>query len=541
MPQNSKIEKKFLLLMGAIIVLFLLVWFFSARSFTGWGDEITHFSTAKGLVETGEYRTWAFDKGYANPYLYTRGLVITYLASIVYKISGLSLLAFRVIPLVFVMLTFLTFALYIRFRHRATAKALVYAAIFFFGQAFIFEQSVYVRVYAPLGWFMVMTLILFWESAVAFGKRNLVSGVWFLVGSLFLLILPAADHWQVSHIAIYFLGFLLTWPVFLNIFLKFDDRFSIRVKIFWIGSIILLAPFLVFFLDLSMAHLIMNTKKLVLGRNYVTYWDNLVGLVRYVLALNVCFLGLHWAMQILRKNKRLDFYSWLFYTGIISGILIGLFNPHNHIFYSRFFYVSVVLAGLGFSQMLLRLQLSKIAMRWVLGIFILLNTSLFGVNVYYERSNIRIAISWLEENLKQDDVLLVFASQLELHGGKSLLPRTYSVAPSQDPTEITKLLERLETSLANEIYFLYTDEYQFRDYLYLLTVGEDRSAPNDLFRQLQEVVFSKPVISGLRSCNLVRYKKADLVAALQKLLQEGYPSQFKAPEKRILKKIFKLR
>ncbi len=540
MPQNSKIEKKFLYWMGAIIVLFLVVWFFSAKSFTGWGDEITHFSTAKGLVETGEYRTWAFDKGYANPYFYTRGLVITYLASLAYKMAGLSFLAFRLVPLAFVLLTFLTFALYIRWRHQASNKALAYAAIFFFGQAFIFEQSVYIRVYAPLGWFMVMSLILYWESAVAFGKRNFMSGVWFLVGSLLLLILPAADHWQVSHIAIYFLGFLLTWPVFLNLFLKIDERFSIRVKIFWVCSIILLAPFVVFVLDVSMSHLIMNTKKLVLGRNYVTYWDNLAGLTRYVLALNVCFLAVSWVMETLRKNKRLDFYSWLLFTGIVSGILIGLFNPHNHIFFSRFFYVSVVMSVLGFSQILLRAEISPKARRWIVGIFIFVNAGLFAVNAYWERSNIRVPIAWLNQNLKQDDLLLVYASQLQLHGGESLCRRAYVINPTQNKQDIQALLGVVSQSQTQEIYYLYTDHYQLRERLYLWTVGENRSPASDLFRYLKDVVPSKHVLPGLRACDLIEFQKTDLLMSLEKLLREGYPPSFKAPEKRALKKFLKL-
>ncbi len=541
MPQNSKIEKKFLYLMGAIIVLFLVIWFFSAKSFTGWGDEITHLSTAKGLVETGEYRTWAFDKGYASPNLYTRGLVITCLASLAYKMAGLSFLAFRLVPLVFVLLTFLIFALYIRLRHQASNKALAYAAIFFFGQAFIFEQSVYVRVYAPLGWFMVMSLILYWESAVAFGKRNFMSGVWFLLGSLFLLILPAADHWQVSHVAIYFLGFLLTWPVFLNLFLKIDEKFSIRVKIFLIGSIILFAPFVVFFLDVSMAHLIMNTKKLVLGRNYVTYWDNLAGLTRYILALNVCCWGVGWVMQDLKKNNRLDFYSWLFFTGVVSGILIGLFNPHNHIFFSRFFYVSVVMTVLGFSQMILQSQVSLKTRRCLIAVFIFVNIGLFAVNAYWERSNIRVPIAWLNKNLNHNDLLLVYASQLQLHGGESLCRRAYIINPTQNKQDIQALLGVVSQSQTQEIYYLYTDHYQFRDRLYLWTVGENRSPPSDLFRYLKDVVPSKKVLPDLRTCNLIKFDKSDLVMFLEKLLDKGYPPAFKAPEKRALKKFLRLR
>ncbi|MCB9757522.1 MAG: hypothetical protein H6753_03750 [Candidatus Omnitrophica bacterium] len=535
----GKDKRFYFCLLAGIIVLFLCVWFFSARSFSGWGDEITHFGTAKGLAQTGQYKMWSFDQGQISPINYTRGLVITYLASLSYKMAGLSRLAFRVIPLVFVLLTFLTLVLYIRLRHYASWKALAYAAVFFFGQVFVFEQSVYVRIYAPLGWLMVCGLILYWEAYLQFQKRKVLLGCVLLGGSTGTLILPTIDHWQMEHLAIYALAIVLSFPLITGMMTKIDQKLSVKVKILLGICLVFFALFVALILDYAMGYWVIDAKRRLMGRSFVTYWDNLAGMIRYALALNVCFIGLGWVMQDLRKNKTLDFYSWSFLTGIVSGILIGLFNPHNHIFYSRFFYVSVLLVAIGFPQMLLRMNLSKNSLRWIFTVFLVFNVGLFVINVYCERSNIRIPIAWLEKNLKQNELLIVFTTHLELHGGESLIKRAYAISPSQDPSNTQQLMNRIESSTAEDIYYLYTDEYEFRDQLYLWTMGDDRSPPNDLFRYLKEKIPSQTVMPGLRTCGLVKFKKSDLIISLQKLLQDGYPPQFKGVEKRILKKILK--
>lgn len=535
-PKN-KTDRLFFYLFTGVMGLFLLLWFVCARSFTGWGDEMAHMATAKGLVETGDYRTWALDEGRATPATYTRGLVITNLASLIYKMAGLSLLAFRLIPLISVLLTFLTFAVYIRARHKASWEALAFAAIFFFSQTYIFEQSVYLRLYAPLGWLMVLSLILYWEAVVAFQKRRAVAGCGLLSLSIIVLALPTIDHWQVQHIAIYALGVVLTLPPVAGVIAGIDQKTSARTKVILGILVLVCSPFFVLLLDQIMGHLVVDAKGRVMGRHFVTYWDNVAGLVRYVLALNVCVLGFSWLRRDLIKARLFDFNSWLFFSGIVSGILIGLLNPHNHIFFSRFFYVSIVMAVLGFSQILLQPGFPRKAVRKIVAVYLLFNAGLFAVNAYYERSNIREPISWLKSNLGADDLLLVYGSELELHGGEELLTRAYAVIPNQDPAGIKQFIARIEKSGAGNIYFLYADHYEFRDRLYLWTTGLDRTPPTDLFRYLKEAVPSRAVMPGLRTCDLVIFKKADLVASLQKLLQEGYPPHFKAPEKRILKKI----
>ncbi len=539
MQVDSKAQKKYVYQIGFIMVLFLLVWFFCAKSFTGWGDEITHFATAKGLSTTGEYRIWGLDNGQVSQNLYTRGLVITYLSSLAYKLAGLSLLVFRSVPLVFVLLTFLTFAFYIRSRYRASWKALAYAAVFFFGQEFVFEQSMYVRIYAPLGWLMICGLIFYWEAYVKFQQKRILLGTLLLFASLATLILPTLDHWQMQHFAILALGILLSMPAVWQTLLKINERLSVATKLYLGLCFVFMCLFAVILLDYAMVYWVIDAKKRVMGRSFVTYWDNIAGMVRFALALNICFLGVRWVVQNLRQKKVLDFYSWLFLAGIMSGVLIGLLNPHNHIFYSRFFYISVMMSVFGFSQILLQSEYSNKFKQCVIGIFIICNLGLFAVNAYCERSNIPHAVSWLEKNLKQDEWFLVFATQLELHGGESLVNRTYPVSPNPDPEIIKKLLNHVQASQQDEIYYLYTDEYEFRDNLYFWTMRDDRSPPNDLFRHLKEKVVSEPVLAGLRTCNLVKFKKADVVSSLQKLLQDGYPPQFKGVEKRTIKAILK--
>jgi hypothetical protein len=296
--------------------------------------------------------------------------------------------------------------------------------------------------------------------------------------------------------------------------------------------LVITAPLVVVINNYWVANLRIGTR--LIGSSFVTYWDNLAGLLRFGWALNVCFLAIFMPLMGKRKLER-DFGTWLFLVGIVSGLIIGLYNPHTFIFWSRFFYVSVVLAVLGFSGILLKLIPDKGRRYQLLAIYLLLNILLSFSTFYFDRSNIRRPIDWLNHNLGPNDILLVFSPELELHGGKSLVKRAHPLNPSQDPKDIRRLIALVNRKDVKTVYFLYTAHHEaFREKLYVLTTGDmERQPPADLFRYLSKRMPGEQVMSGLRGCGLKRYKKEVLVAGLRDLLKNGYPPSFVSLEKRL--------
>ena len=89
-----------------------------------------------------------------------------------------------------------------------------------------------------------------------------------------------------------------------------------------------------------------------------------------------------------------------------------------------------------------------------------------------------------------------------------------------------------------DIYYLYAFEYELRDKLYQMTMGENRCPPADLYRYLRDMIPSQKVLTGLRGCGLIKFKKQDLINGLHELKKNGYPDRFKGMEKRIIIGLF---
>jgi hypothetical protein len=533
-----KISKRNYLALILIVVLFLGVWYLLASNLTAWSDEIGHMATAKGLMETGTFARWDFDKGENSGGYATRGKIISYLTMVAYRVGGFSFLSSRMVPLIFTLLTFATFALYIKIRQKAGIKEMVLAGIFFLGQSMVLEKSLYVRTYAPLGFLMILTMITLWEGIKKIESKKYTVSAALLIVSLVLIAIPTIDTWQYQQFITIIFAIAVYYSAKNENILNYI-RNNKKLLLIMVPLVLITAPLFVVIANLIVARLPIGNR--LIGSSFSTYWDNIAGLVRYGWALNICFIGMF--IPIFgKKHVDWDFNSWLFLSGILSGLFIGLYDPHNFIFWSRFFYVPVVLTVLGFSGMLSKLIENKNGRNQLIILYLLLNMALSFTTFYYDRSNIRKPITWLNGNLGTQDVLLVFSAELGLHGGEKLTKYAYPIRPSQDPEDIRKLIKIIDRPNVKDIYFLYTDHHAaFREKLYIMTTGDEwRQPPADPFRYLRSCVPGKQVMEGLRGCGLIRYKKDVLVADLRNLLKNGYQRPYIRIEKRMALKMKRL-
>lgn len=508
-------------LLMVVLTIFLGVWFPLAKHIPAWSDESSHMSVGKGLRMTGEPFVFDYDQGKLTEYRYTRALAVSYLTKWFYQIGGESILVARLMPLLFTLLTFAAYVWYRRARHKISWEHILIAAVLFFLQSMIFEKSMYVRYYAPLAFLFMVSVIMLWEGWQRYEQRKFIqaTGMWMLSASF--LILPTLDTWHIQHIPMFFLAFALLFfgrsdarslPLVSSI-----TRHPWRIASFVLGMIIIV-PFLTILFNFLLVNVRFGARRMDVS--FSTYWDNAAGLVRYLWALNVCVLGFRTLLR-----GRWDFDTWLFATGILSGFAFGLFNPHSFIFYSRFFYLPVVLTVLGFSGILSR-SIVRPRLRYILlGLYVLLNILLSFTTFYYDRSTIKKAVTWLNENQQQNDVLLTFYSELGLNGGDQL---TYKAHPiigvDQESTSIDALITLVGEHKQSTVFLLYSHHYQLRDTLYRLTTGTDRAPPRDLFRYLMSArAGGEEVLPGMRGSGLKRYRREELRAVLVDLKREGFP------------------
>lgn len=521
-----------------LAAVFAAAWYLLAANLTPWSDETTHLAVGKCLLEDGTYRCWDFDagkvlRGFYKDDLYIRAKIVSYLTKIAYQAFGVSALAAKTVPLACTMLLFAVYAVYMRKRHNATPGHLSIAAVFFFAQSLVLEQSMYVRVYAPLALLQLIGLIAYWEGSNSFFEKKVfrASALWAV--SLVTLAIPTIDTWQYLQLPIFALAVLLDVAGRSKGFMERLERNRPRLVRLAIACIIL-APCVTITLAALISRFPAGNR--VLGFTFFTYWDNIAGLARYLWAINICCIGLA-GRSAPERSSGLVFGRWLFLTGILSGLLLGLYEPHNCIFYSRFFYASTVFTVLGFAGLIGTLVPDARARNRLIAVYVIANLLLSSAVFYYDRSNIKAPITWLRQHLKSDDVLIVFTSYLGLNGGEMLAERAYEISPSRDFNDVRKLMDRIKASPGENVYFLYTDHYENRNVLYAWTTGQDRNPPSDLFRYLKSGLAGEKVMAGLRGCGLIRYDKTALLAALQGLLVKGYPPEYKSIELKLLRKI----
>ncbi len=534
-------KKNPILILVLLVMVFAAVWAYLAGSLTGWSDELTHMSVAQGLLRTGTYTFINLDSGAVSDYyphgLYTRGRVISLMAEFFCRLLGFSLLSARFLPLLFTLLTFLVFAAYARWRHKLTWQLLLLAAVFFFGQAMVLEKSLYVRMYAPLALVLLLSLIVYWEGLKRFENGKKLPGILLMLAGFALVSIPILDTWHYQQITVFFVAVFAGLKVKNSSLLAFVFK-NRRRSLFIIAAVLISFPCVLLVLNSIVSRLPIGNR--VMGNNFITYWDNIAGFIRFIWGVNVCFWGILFLGRDEGKSRELEFFSWLFITGVISGVFTALYTSHNFIFYSRFFYLPVVLIVLGFPILLAKSGKKPEVIKKLTIAYVILNILLSFSTFYFDRSNIKEPVSWLKSNLNKDDLLFIFSAELLVHGGAGLTSRAVIVPATKEPGEIRKILEIVNASRAENVYFLYTNHYELRDRLYFLTTGGlNRSPGADLFRYLRDNPDGQFVLKGLRGCGLKKFSRNQLISDLNALLLSGYPEPFISPEVRVLQKLKK--
>jgi len=544
---------------SAVIVIaigFIASWYWLADSLPAWSDEIAHLATAKGILLTGEPFTVLFDQcARLTDDQYHRGLEISRMTAWSYDLWGESLVAARSIPLIFTMATWLLYVVYTRWRGYSSGKQIFIMTVLFFGQSMVLEKALYVRIYAPLLFFLLLSLIAVWESYNSWSNRKFLWACGWLAVAL--LSLAFTRNWHLIQFAIIGLSVILlwltayytpaidllrkswAWVASLPAGRKYP---AIAILVLFFAGSITLAPRLV---DLFGSEIVGLQVSFSFGRGYISPvflipWDNIAGLIRFLLVINVLIIY-WWKVDRTRQGER-DFNSWLLSTGILSGILVAVLMNHNFVFWSRFFYPSVGLVVLGASAKLSAVP-NTYALASVIGIYLVINAAVSASTFHLDRSNIQEGISWLQTNTGQQDAVLTYNAQLSIHGGSDLCDRAFSINGRQEAVENPEDLENvtidrdafgylrsgggsdpfiegdalsqfLDDNPDSEVYFLYTDAHRFRNDLYRWTTTKNRKNDHNLFELLKNGAVGEDVISGLRGSGLKRIDRTKLTEAL---------------------------
>ena len=293
-----------------VLMGFSALWFVLAGYLTAWSDEISHLAAAKGLLLTSQPFEVVFDRcGELVSQQYRRGLEISQWTALSYRLFGESLRAARLAPFLWTIATWLLYVGYARLRSRATPSHLLIATLLFFGQSMVLEHSLNVRMYAPLLYVLLLALIVLWEAqhlwAVSGQWRHAVP--WIGVACL-LIAFPTIRGWHVLQVAIYLLSGALLWlsvhpaaasPV-LNVW-----RDVVRLPRLWRYLLFGLALYALLCIVLISPRILDVLSSRLLGavRVHSTPWDNLMGLLRMGVALNVILL-LWWRSAPRRTGRR---------------------------------------------------------------------------------------------------------------------------------------------------------------------------------------------------------------------------------------------
>ena len=550
----------------AVFALFTGVWFVLAGNLTTWSDEITQIATAKGILQTGNPFT-------GKPFIvffdhcaqllssqYHRAVEVSRLTALSYEIFGDSITAARLVPFAFTIATWLLFIGYTRWRGYSSGPQILVVTILFFGQSMILEKSLFVRMYAPMLFFLVLSLIAVWEAVIYWRARKLPLAIAALGLAVVSMGITAGWHllqFAIFALAVAFLGMMIRRipPKYL-LQRGWNQLASLPGTWRYLGIAFLVLAAAGTMTVAPQVINVLGAELVGLPKVFSTPWDNLFGLLRFLLVTNV-LLVLWWRRSQSPDSDR-DFNSWILDVGVISGLLVALLMNHSLVFYTRFFYLSAALVTLGVSGMIVGLP-SKQHVAAALGIYVVVNAFLSVITFQFDRDNSKSAINWLESNSSEQDIVLTFGGGLELNSGSPVCGRTESIynfqredgssdsslgvggiitharraAESSYPF-ITgdQLIGMLDSNPDADVYFMYTDGDHFRDTLFSWTTGRSRTQRNDLygivmgrpssvagpdlFKLLKDGDVGQDVMSGLRGgAGLKRIDRGRLLAALE--------------------------
>jgi len=496
----------------AVVAAFSIVWCIVSIVTPPWSDEPRNLAAAKGLAILGKPILWDFSTSQLSNVYYSRGMAINYPLAFLYKHGLHQLVWARLVPLAFVLLTLLFWIVYLRYKRRLDGTGIALLVIFFLGQPMVVEHAAYIRIYAPLGLVFSIASACLWELKDAWFLRRW--GVFAGLAALCLLgiWIPQMDAWQAQHVPQLLLAAVMlnsrVWRV--GTFFIRRPLWALLVFVVMLGLGSMLAPRLDGWISWMAQGWGINN-----DLSYETYWDNIAGLVRFFWAVNVMLVGLRW---IFIKPDGRDFFRWLYLSGLLGGILLGLFTSPKYIFFSRYFYVPIIALTVGFAGMCAQEDLKPFFKRSLIAGYLLMSLLFTFVNFYFGRSNMPVAMDWLKKNMGAHDCLLAYSPYFEINGGAELVDaNTYLLRDYRDNPDIDSVIDFILRPGVIHVYVLINDYYQFRDILYEKTTGSRRWAIKNRIADYLNSLAGHEVLNTLRECSLKEFDPYDLAADLVEL------------------------
>lgn len=435
------------------------------------GDELFHTNTAFSLLKWGtwDYKEFVFfDGGFGTDIVYTRGRFITLMTKWLMAIFGPVVFPLRLSSLVIALITLLS-VLLIAKKESGDEKESLKAFLLTACSSFFILTAFNLRFYAPL------ILAALWGTYLTY-RFFITKSVKILIGALVLIAIPLLDHWQNTHLSYI--------AIFTVVYFFFHFKISEKIlkikhiKIYF-GVIVFILAVLTPFMPIFIDRFFMKVGFKMGSRAYMgyhhDYFDNFIGTARYLLAILPLMVFLPRFETIDSKKK---FFALCAYTALIHGLFLGLWTPHNHIFFYRYFVVSCFFAILGYSFFV------HSKLRYAL--FIIAHIMILSSEVLYNRPETLPIGNWLETNYTGDKSALVV--DFDYHWNtKTTYPNTLPIRHGDKFDLKVKLEKLMKEKPIEKVYFFCEDPFFFRVMLYqIFYPEEERIAVYDITRYLIE-------------------------------------------------------
>ncbi len=511
-----------------LIVMMALVFFVAASLFMNlrnppWGDEGFHTGTANGLMKVNDFYLAVDPKENikASNMYYVRGKLVSLLTYASFKTLGMNIVYPRIFVLLTSLLTLLLFLIYIRKKLNASNNEIILSSLMYLGAGFVLEDSIYLRFYTFYNFAFLLAFILLWET-----YQNYLSGKikWTYIGlALIALIIPTVDDWQKIHFVYLILAVIILKGEKYRPKIIEKCQYIFKHKKIWLilglAIGILFLPIIPNAADKVLMRLVKIGNRPYAGY-YHDYWDNIFGSVRFIFAANIL---LFLFFKVIKKDSiKWDFYHLLFVSGAISGIMIGLFTPHNHIFYSRYFLLSIMAMSLASGPLILNYFDAKKITSLVL-IYLSFNICYTYLNFKFDKSDIGLGFEWIKNHPEVERKSIISDWRYYWHNDFDE-SQIIVIKDNSDLDQAKKLKAQIESLPYNEFYFLFINEYELKEDLYYFFTNEIRIPWVTISRHIYRTIPHEDVIL-MHGGGFIKIKKEDLIKGLDTFGTIEYPGR----------------
>jgi hypothetical protein len=506
----NKTKAPYFSLMIATVTVFLVTAVYCAYYTALWGDEGYHTNVAISLEQYGDrfYRYFVTSPTsmFKTDIEYMRGQIITWSTSLAFKFFGKNLFVPRLVIIFQTALCWLVAFIYLKRYQKFNSKYLALMTILYFGNAFIWESSYYLRFYSLLNLMTLLTFIFSWETFEAYENRKPFLGKLSL--SIFCILIPSFDSWQKTHLAALAIGIILLniqkfTPVS-NLIKKHQGKLKKIVII-----LILLAPYLTFTIDKLFTKIGMKMgSRSYMGYHHY-YFDNILAIIRNALSANITLWVFYKHFDLFKKHT---FSSIIFYSGVIISAINAVYNPVNHIYFTRYFLLGSALTAWGLPGVLLQSDLKKHT-KLLVSIYLIGNLISAIYTYKFDRENYSDTNTFLNEKLIHGDTTLV-ADFEYFWSLKREIPGTIYVGNFYNQEKIPMVVEKLKSVDTKKILFFYYNEYTTRERIHSALFGDSRrggvTISTYLFLNYQSHKVHESNLSGV-----LEFEKEELISILE--------------------------